>query len=117
MLWPASAVEVDVDASKINEGDFAGLCALQGCYGLVGITKEFNKYYVVVIVKSLKNKDINNNRLDYLPGKIIDKIHVESPKIRFRIDVDFHGRQDEIVFQYCDTIGTNNQGEDIYYSE
>ena len=108
MLWPASAVEVDVDASKINEGDFAGLCALQGCYGLVGITKEFNKYYVVVIVKSLKNKDINNNRLDYLPGKIIEKIHVESPKIRFRIDVDFNDRQDEIVFQYCDTIGTNN---------
>ena len=35
--------QITVDASKINEGDFAGLCALEGEYAFIAITKKENK--------------------------------------------------------------------------
>ena len=37
------SAEVTLDFSGLNEGDFAGLCALEGNYGFVGITKKDGK--------------------------------------------------------------------------
>lgn len=45
-LYPSCEAIVTVDGSRIKDGDYAGLCALQGCYGLVGITKEEGQYYL-----------------------------------------------------------------------
>ena len=37
MIFPCCAGEVTVEASTLKIGDYAGLCALQGCYGMVAV--------------------------------------------------------------------------------
>lgn len=37
---PGCAVEVTVDGTDLNAGDFAGLCALQGCFGQIALTRD-----------------------------------------------------------------------------
>lgn len=37
---PACAVEVTVDGALLNNGDYAGLCALQGCFGQIALVKD-----------------------------------------------------------------------------
>ena len=37
---PSCAVEVTVDGTDLNAGDFAGLCALQGCFGQIALTRD-----------------------------------------------------------------------------
>lgn len=51
MSYPSCAAEVTVDASALKEGDVAGLCAFQGCYAAVGITKHHGKYEVLMLDK------------------------------------------------------------------
>ncbi len=37
-----------MDGSGLGEGDFAGICALQGCYGFIGITRREGGLYLSV---------------------------------------------------------------------
>lgn len=46
-----------VDGSALKEGDYAGICALQGCYGLIALTKEAGKYFLVMLAKELDKDD------------------------------------------------------------
>ena len=48
MRCPGCAGEVTVDFSGLKEGDYAGICALQGCYGMVAVTKRGGANYVVM---------------------------------------------------------------------
>ncbi|KAB8141225.1 glycosyl hydrolase 43 family protein [Chloroflexia bacterium SDU3-3] len=47
-IWPGCSASVQVDASALREGDYAGLCALQGRYGMVAITKENGQLFAVM---------------------------------------------------------------------
>ena len=37
-----------VDASALKVGDYAGLCALQGCYGMIAVARRSDGFYVVM---------------------------------------------------------------------
>ena len=100
MLWPSSSAEVIVDGSGLNEGDFAGICALQGCYGFVGITKEMNQYYLMVVVRNIQDSPLQDVTPDYLPGTIVDKIKIDNCVVRLRIDADFSDMHDTCEFFY-----------------
>ena len=43
---PASVFTVTLDASGLEEGDFAGLCALEGIYGQIGLAREADGWYL-----------------------------------------------------------------------
>src|SRR5690606_10694977 len=45
---PGCSASVRVDGSGLKVGDFAGLCALQGKYGLVGLTKEADGFSIIM---------------------------------------------------------------------
>lgn len=107
MLWPTSEAEVRVDGSKLNEGDFAGLCALQGCYGFVGITKEMNQYYIVVMVRKLQDSPLQDVTPDYLPGTIQEKIKINTSTVHVRISADFTDMQDTVEFLYKEKENDN----------
>ena len=84
MSYPSCAAEVTVDASELKEGDIAGLCALQGCYAAVGITKRQGKYEVLMLDK--REDGILN---------VTDGIVVGSHQIDFRLEADFRNMKDE----------------------
>lgn len=89
MSYPSCAAEVTVDASALKEGDVAGLCALQGCYAAVGITKRHGKYEVLMLDKK------EDGILDMTEGTV-----VESHQMDFRLEADFCNMKDEARCYY-----------------
>lgn len=101
MLFPECAGEVTVDAGALKDGDYAGLCALQGCYGMVAVTKKDGRFYVV-----MKNRTADNNSLQGMPadieeGILQETIEIENPVVRLRVEADFAQMKDEADF-FCD---------------
>lgn len=100
MMWPGCAAEVTVDASMLKHGDVAGLCAFQGCYGLIGITKEYGSYYLVVINRQLQDTSVSDLAADYMPGTLVEKVKLTESTVRIRINADFEDMTDEVEFFY-----------------
>lgn len=100
MMWPGCAAEVTVDAGGLKDGDIAGLCALQGCYGLLGVTREHGAYYLVVMERAWENISRLDRSPDYLPGSVVEKIRLEESKVRIRLNVNFEDMEDMAEFYY-----------------
>jgi len=82
-IGPTSSASVALDVSKMKEGDFAGLCALQKKYGQVGVKVE-NGQKSIVMVSAGSDIPIE-----------IQRIPLNQDQIYFRIDCDFTGMNDE----------------------
>ena len=53
-LGPKCSAQVTIDASELNDGDFAGLSAFQGDYAFAGIHKKNNGFYAVMMSNTSK---------------------------------------------------------------
>ena len=86
LYYPADSVSVYLDASKLNNGDFAGLCVLQLVYSFEAVTKENDKLYKVI----------------YHNGKEISKVllsdETDDTNIKLSFKVDFTNGLDEVRF-------------------
>lgn len=111
MMWPRSAAKVTLDASGLMDGDYAGLCALQGCYGFVGVHKNNGSYYLVVMTRELENTSTRKNEGDYLPGTLMEKILLNQPVVKLKITGLFDEMQDNVVFAYSTGQRFNRVGQ------
>lgn len=102
MFYPACAGEVTLDASGLKEGDFAGLCALQGCYGFVGITKRDGRNYVVMVSKTSEQSDMMSYKNEFVPGTEWEAVPFEGNQIRLKIEAEFTNKKDEAIFSFFD---------------
>lgn len=100
MFFPKSAAEVTVDATDLNEGDYAGICALQGCYSMLAITRELRRYYLVVIEREATEKNRNTTIPDYMPGIVTEKINLTTASVRLKMEADFEKGADMVNFFY-----------------
>jgi beta-xylosidase len=82
MLFPKCSAEVTINASGIKDGDYAGICALQGCYAMIGITRRDGRFYAVMADNSSEH----------------EAIPVDSAIVRLRLEADFRDMKDEAVF-------------------
>lgn len=87
LFFPKDEVSVAVDASNINDGDYAGLCVLQLVYTFEAVTRENGVYYKVLV----------NN------GKELSRIKIDTEKediknIRLGFKVDFMNMKDTVKF-------------------
>ncbi|MDD6401779.1 MAG: family 43 glycosylhydrolase [Lachnospiraceae bacterium] len=97
MIYPGCSGEVTVDFSKLNNGDYAGLCAFQGDYAFIGVKKENDKNYLVMMsYVSDRNSD---KEPDYI-GQEIEKIELEGNEVTLKLNVDFTNMKDEASFYY-----------------
>lgn len=99
-MWPKCAAEVTIDASGLKEGDVAGLCALQGCYSLIGITREHGSYYLVLIGRQLTNASLWDRAQDYMPGRVLEQVKLTEKTVRVRMNLNFEDMQDTAEFYY-----------------
>jgi len=90
MLFPGCSGIVTVDAHGLKDGDYAGICALQGCYQMIAITKENEQYYAVVMGKPVDKK------VDQ--PVIYAKKLLDSPVVTFKLSADFFYMKDEVSF-------------------
>lgn len=95
MRYPRCAAEVTLDASLLKEGDCAGLCALQGCYGFVGVRKRQGKMYLVMASREPEDgADGTETEREWAA------VLTEESRVRLRIEADFTGMRDEARFFY-----------------
>ena len=119
MMGPISEITVTVDGSNIKEGDYAGLCALQGCYGFVAITKKEKEYYLVMSAKQFNpNEGIwGPEGGDKEAGVEYARIRIQESKATFRIRANFEDSIDEAEFYYLerDTWVKIGKTHKLYY--
>lgn len=100
MRYPGCAAEVTVDASLIKNGDFAGLCVHQGCYGMIAVTKEAGGYELVRLVRLQPAQGFGIGSNDNDPGVITDRIPIDGPAVKLRLEADFTDMADTARFFY-----------------
>ncbi len=104
MLWPKCEARVNIDSSKLNDGDYAGLCALQSRYAFVGIKKELGTAFLVVIVNNAGEKP-GMGAADYMPGDLVEKIRLDSVSATVGIRASFKDGADMVDFYFMDKKG------------
>lgn len=100
MLFPSTEVTVHIDASCLNDGDVAGLCAFQGCYAYIGITKENGNYFLMTMERGLEEISHNMTDSDTLPGTVGIQIPVDESRITLKMNADFSDMKDTVTFSY-----------------
>lgn len=97
MRYPSAAAEVTVDGAGLSEGDYAGLCALQGQWAFAAIAKRGGKTDLVMR-SAPEEKGGDERELAVFPWKGTEQPDV----VRFRLEADFAGGRDIARFFYWD---------------
>lgn len=97
MRFPDCEAEVTVDASGLADGDFAGMCALQGAYMAVGILRENGRKLLVVIERKEPSKGFGIGGNDTEPGEITYREEIAGDVITVGIRADFWQMKDTAV--------------------
>lgn len=100
MMGPACEAAVTLDGSQLKDGDYAGICAFQGCYGLIAITKEAGQYYLVMISKEAQDGSPFGVPYDKAPEKEFARIPINSSTVTLKLHADFEDNRDEVQFYY-----------------
>lgn len=102
MVFPGCEATVCVDGSGLQNGDFAGFAALQGCYGMLAVEKTGNKYFLTLLTNPAEDRAIWGNKEKDNPAMVVEKIEIGTPKIQMKIAADFGETQDFARFYYHD---------------
>lgn len=99
LYYPTTDVNVTLDASQLKVGDHAGLCILQGCYGLIGVRRDNDK----LVLYTEEKKPLDNGAFTYeSETTTTDITEINNTTIRLGFSVDFTDMKDEARFYYYD---------------
>lgn len=102
MKYPGCKAYVTVDGSGLEDGDYAGISAFQGCYGLIALTKDRGRYYLAMLAKEAGDKSLQGERKDISPGKEYARISWNSSKVMLMVSTNFEDQIDMADFYYCE---------------
>ncbi|MCQ2583556.1 MAG: glycoside hydrolase 43 family protein [Treponema sp.] len=91
---------VEVDFSFLNEGDFAGLCALEGDYGFIAVHKKNGNFFVVNAKRKSEVQPYKIGSVDEDFPEITAEQPISSNKVILRCDFDFNYGKENAVFKY-----------------
>lgn len=100
MYYPGCAGEVTVDGSGLKDGDFAGICALQSCYGFVGLTRKESKLYLTVCTKESTDNSMKDANALANDSDVVCMLPVEEECVKFKLEADFTDMKDTCSFYY-----------------
>lgn len=93
---------VTLDGSNLKDGDYAGVCFLISTYGLIALTREEGKYYLVMLARDTEDKSIFGNLVDEEPATEYARISLEGNKVKLKAKGYFEDKRDECEFYYED---------------
>lgn len=99
-MGPKCEAIVTLYGSELKNGDYAGLCFLISTYGLIAITKEEDKYYLVMLARESDDKSIFGNLVDSEPGTEYERVLLDGNKVMLKAKGDFIDGKDECEFYY-----------------
>lgn len=112
MKFPMCITEVTVDAERLKDGDYAGMCALQGCYGMAAVTKRDGRMFLVMRSLEAENDSLEGNQGNSEENEW-EAVAVESSKIRIRMEADFQNQHDKVRFLYWSDENGNRSDHGI----
>jgi beta-xylosidase len=101
-LYPACTGEVTLDASGLQDGDMAGLCALQLYWAWIGLARQDGAYRLV-----LRSRCEGDGE----EGVVRESLPWESSTVRLRAEMRFSPEQDLVRFFYRTADGWQPLGE------
>ena len=107
------AGSVEIDASTINEGDIAGLCALEGEYGYIGITKKDGKYILITAEHKIPYTPWSMGVFDDEEAVITAEKEISSPNLRLKATFNLEHTKENVQFAFADNPGENGEFEDF----
>lgn len=109
MLYPSCAAEVTINGEDLKAGDYAGLCALEGSYSFIALTKNTDGFALVVKHRP-DNKEIWGFQGQDEPDYTIAVLPWNVAEVRFRLEASF--RNDDVcLFRYHDGSEWKQLGE------
>ena len=94
--------KVTLDASKLNEGDIAGLCALEGEYGFIGITKKDGKLKLITAEHKIPYSPWSMGVFDDQEPVITSEIDITSDEITLKATFCLEHSREKVQFSYYD---------------
>ncbi len=94
MTFPVCEAEVTIDVSELQEGDYAGLCALQGCYGMVVVTRRNGSLWVEM------HECCNDRETNVTRDCLREQVALNTTSLRLRVRADFQDMRDVVDFSY-----------------
>ncbi len=112
------AAEVTLDGSGLRDGDYAGICALQGDYGFIALTKEAGEYRLVMMQKKATEKPAGMGSYDAEPGEIAESIPFDGSRVTLRVECDFSIGRDTAEFFFKTGNGFQKLGitKQLYFN-
>ncbi len=99
---PQCGAEVVLCGSELKDGDYAGLCTLQGDYGFIALTKEDGQTYLVMAEKEAAGRFAGMGSVDAEPAKIVAKIPVQADNVVLRAMCEFAPGKDTAEFFFAE---------------
>jgi len=100
---PRCEASVTLDGSLLNNGDYAGLCAFQSCYGFIGLKKDKDKLFLVTVKKTYGSKKPYASRTDFEAGTETAIVPLDDSTVEICFHADFQDMKDIVTFYYkCD---------------
>ena len=97
---PISSVVVTIDASYLKDGDFAGLGALIGTYGLIAVTKENGRLALVMLCNDAAPNE-RGFRITADPAGEYGRVPLSDPVVTVKVTCHFadtpDGEADKIL--------------------
>jgi beta-xylosidase len=92
--------EVFLDASNINDGDVAGLCALEGEYSFIGITKKSGKLYLIKAEHKIPYSPWTMSVFDDTQPEIKEEKEIQTPRLFLKAVFSLEHQKEQVQFFY-----------------
>lgn len=102
MHYPGCRAYVTLDGEGLKEGDFAGLCVLQGCYGYIGLTRRDGELLLVMRSNPTDAFGQKENAYEGVEWTSMKLANPDCKKVRLCVEADFTMMKDEANFYYFD---------------
>jgi len=109
---PRCAASARVDASSLREGDYAGICALQGRYGMIAATRREGRLLIVMKARPGEAVYEMGKTMDLEPGTEFGSVPAPETTVELRVELDFRDMRDEASFFYREAGAWKRLGPD-----
>jgi len=99
--------EVELDFSKLKDGDVAGLCALEGDYGFIGVEKRNGKNYIVCCERESKVEPYKIGSVDTISPKKNFEKEISGNSVKLKLDFNLFRSIQSATFYYYDEVLQN----------
>lgn len=97
-VTPGCEAAVYVDGSLLNSGDYAGICALQGRYGMIALHRRDDEYFVVMKGRPGKPEFPVDPAPYKDPGVEYERIPLNGDTARLKVKLNYESLTDEAEF-------------------